>query len=202
MLDEIRDKFNQNISRSRNLVSIHKIYLSGKGPGRRATNSTDVLRAATVMLHATLEEFLRDLSRWKLPSASEPVLNDIPMVGSLRSDKILLGKLSNHRGKTVDQVIIESIESYLERSNYNNVDDIAHLFVCIGIDNRQLEIYYPEITEMIKRRHQIVHRADYDTLSGPGHHHATSIGRRKVTKWIEIIVAFAAKVCNLIERLP
>ena len=46
---------------------------AGTGQGRRSVQDTDILRAAVVLLHATLEDLLRSLADWKLPTA-EPML--------------------------------------------------------------------------------------------------------------------------------
>ena len=43
--------------------------------------SEDALRASVVLLHASLEDFLRTVAAKLLPSASEDVLNEISLVG-------------------------------------------------------------------------------------------------------------------------
>ena len=196
MLPEIRTKFDDNIARVRNLVTLYTDALAGVGQGRRPVNSSDVLRAATVLLHATLEEFLRGISRWRLPDASEDALNEIPLVGLQRADKFQLGRLSRHRGESIDDVITASIEKHLERSNYNNTTEITHLLESIGVDVQRVNDLYPQLTELIERRHLIVHRADRDNHPGRGFHRTKSIGRQNILRWIDIVVEFAARVCN------
>jgi hypothetical protein len=200
MLPEISTKFDDNIARVRNLVKLYTEALAGEGQGRRPVNSSDVLRAATVLLHATLEEFLRGLSRWRLPVASEETLNEIPLVGLRRADKFLLGRLSRHRGESIDNVITASIEKYLERSNYNNTTEVTHLLESIGVDAQRVNDLYPQLTQLMERRHLIVHRADRDDHPGRGFHRTKSIGRRDIARWIDAVVEFAARVCNQLDE--
>jgi hypothetical protein len=200
MLPEIKFKFDDNIGRVKNLVTLYTNLHAGESQGRRPVNSSDVLRAATVLLHATLEEFLRGLSRWKLPAASEEVLNEIPLVGYQRADKFFLGRLSCHRGRTVDEIIEASIEKYLERSNYNNTTEITHLMLSIGVEIERVNGVYPVLTELMERRHLIVHRADRDDCPGSGHHRTRSISKEKISQWINAVVEFAARICNVLEE--
>src|SRR6266550_5269430 len=82
----------------------------------------DILRAAVVFLHATLEDFLRYIGARYIPSGSEDVLNKISLIGSsdvLRPEKFFLGKLAKHRDKKVDQLIAESVEAHLDKRSFN-----------------------------------------------------------------------------------
>ena len=58
-----------------------------------------------------------------MPTADEETLNKIPLAGaSGRAEKFQLGRLAEHRGKKVDDVIRESVEAYMERSTLNSVN--------------------------------------------------------------------------------
>jgi hypothetical protein len=131
---------------------------------------SDILRAAVVLTHAYLEDFLRTLARNILPDASAEVLNGVPLVGigsNLRPEKFYLGKLVPHRGKNVDDVIRESVAEHLGRISFNTVEDIVHLLKDdLGFDISPYEGYFPDIAAMMKRRHLIVHRADRVTYTG------------------------------------
>src|SRR5258706_3639980 len=97
------ERLARNIARAHNLVSIYK-FLGGSSPGRRSVGDTDVLRSAVVLIHASLEDFLRSLERAYLPKAGSTVLKEIPLKGvgrSGRAEKFSLGDLVEHRGKTV-----------------------------------------------------------------------------------------------------
>jgi hypothetical protein len=116
--EEIRGRFQVNLTRVRNILAIY-LAGSGKRRGRRGVHETDLLRAAVVLLHATLEEILRSLAEWKLPAASPEALAEIPLAGAKRGTKVGLQELAGFRGQTLDQVITESVRECLERSNYN-----------------------------------------------------------------------------------
>src|SRR5688572_16530776 len=102
-LSELRD----NLERVRSLVKIYDaVRISGGG--RKPVVATDVLRAATVFLHSSVEEVFRNLFVWKLHTASEEVLNDIPLIGTAqggRPEKFFLGKLKKHEGLFVGNLI-------------------------------------------------------------------------------------------------
>ena len=67
--DEIRDRFRGNLHRVRIMVEAYESG-AGKGKGRRSVGQTDLLRAAVVLLHATLEDLLRSVCDWKMPGAN------------------------------------------------------------------------------------------------------------------------------------
>lgn len=189
MKQDISDRFDLNIARVRNLVSIYRTQLSGPGKGRRGHQETDVLRAALVLLHASMEDVLRSLAYWKLPAAAPTVLERIALVGGTNT-KFHLGNLATHRGKTVDEVIKESVDASLERSNYNNCDEVVGLLLSIGLDPVPLQQYMPGLDSAMKRRHQIVHRADANPDTGRGRHRVSSISPRNLDDWIVNLDAF------------
>lgn len=197
MKQEIADRFALNIARVRNLVAIYRTHLSAPGRGRRGHQTTDVLRAATVLLHASLEDVLRSLAYWKLPSATSAVLDSIPLVGQ-SAVKFTLGTLSTHRGKTVAEVIQASTDASLERSNYNNTAEVASLLHQIGISTLPLGTYMATLEVAMRRRHLIVHRADSNPTPGRGNHRVNSLAPRTVDDWIantdQVVQAILAQV--------
>ena len=197
MNEQINGRFKDNIGRVKNMVAIYQTHLQGRGSGRRGHLETDVLRAATVFLHASLEDLLRSLSYWKLPNAQKDTIDKIPLVGSKGSAaKFLLGELVFHKGKTVDDLIKESVNQYLERSNYNNIEEITGLLSSIGIDPAAVNGEFNVLTELMNRRHQIVHRADIDSAGGQGNHKVNSISIVVVNKWVDSVEKFGLAVLN------
>jgi hypothetical protein len=124
----------------------------------------DLIRAAVVITHAFLEDFLRTLAVGILPTRDEATLNDIPLAGlndNGRASKFWLGKLVQHKGKTVDDVIRESVSLQQEGVTFNSVGDISRHFKKLGLDPPPNSAeYYANIDKMIQRRHVIVHRGD------------------------------------------
>lgn len=197
MKQKIQQRFHQNIKRVRNLTNVYRTHLMGNGPGRRATAKTDVLRSAVVMLHAAMEDLLRSIAYWKLPNASSQTLSKIPLVSQAPAIKFNLGHLSEHRGQTVDQLIESSVSGYLERSNYNNTDEVAKFLTSIDIDVERLRDHFPEIEPVMTRRHQIVHRADRnDDAGGRGNHRVRSIGVGTVNDWVAKVETFGNAVLD------
>lgn len=200
--EEINDRLNRNLDRVENLVTIYETHLAGHGQGRRPVNSTDVLRSAAVLLHASLEDFLRNIAARRLPAAAENVVDKIPLAGidaEGRPEKFLLGKLVVHRGKSVDDVIRESVDAYLERSNYNNVQELTRLIQGVGLDVVPCRIHFADLTQMMDRRHWIVHRADLNEQHGQGQHHARGINKDTVRGWATTVRAFANA---LLQQIP
>ena len=190
------DNLVQNLGRADNLVDIYN-DLYGKTKGRKSVHKVDILRAAVVFTHAALEDFLRSVAATYLPKADEKVLDTIPLVGlssSGRPEKFFLGKLASHRGKSIDQVIDESVVQYLERSNYNNTQEIAALLSSIGLDVSYVSKAFPELEKMIRRRHQIVHRADRVSIKGKGKQYAQTLSSAVVKRWISNTRTFMSRV--------
>lgn len=198
MKEKIRSKTLANITRVESLVSIYE-SMAGTGSGRRNVGKTDILRAAVVLLHASLEDFLRALAYWKLSSANKHVLDKIPIVGIGRhAGKILLGDLAAHGSKKISTVIEESIDSHLEHSNYNNAGEIAKLLSDIGIDPQCASNTYPTLENLTARRHHIVHRADKNERGGRGNHGVRGINKGTVQPWINAVKEFVEKVLGAI----
>ena len=190
-------RLNDNLRRTNHLVSIYR-DLYGKGSGKRSVHKTDLLRAAVVFLHASLEDLLRSLAKRYLPSSGVDSLNKIPVAakGDTRHpEKVLLGHLSLHRGKTVDQLVDESIERHLEKASYNNTTDIASLLSDIDIEvDDELKKTFPQLQKLIERRHHIVHRADASAERGRGKQRARSISPRDIDKWIAVVRDFTTRI--------
>ncbi len=199
MKDRIQDRMDENLARVSSLVSIYE-GLRGQGSGRRGASKTDVLRAAVVLLHAALEDFLRSLAGWRLPSVgTNATLDDIPFKGKgPRPQKVFLGYLADHRGKTVDELIGLSVDEFLERSNYNDTNEVTSLLSAIGVDVTKVNVHFALIAELMERRHQIVHRADRDESGGKGKHSVRSISPTKVRSWLQAVTHFTEDTFGLL----
>ncbi|MDT9136239.1 hypothetical protein RSW15_24200, partial [Escherichia coli] len=90
---------------------------------RKPANSLHILRATTVLTHATLEDYLRNLLQWRLPHQDTDKIENIPLVGTSaigRPSKFNLGELVAHKNKRIDTVIKESIAEYLGILSFND----------------------------------------------------------------------------------
>ena len=183
ILQEIRDRFQANLARVRNLLAIY-VAAYGKGRGRRGVHDTDLLRAAVMLLHGTFENLLRSLAEWKLPTARAESLAEIPLAGTKRGARIGLQELAGFRGRTVDEVIEDSVREYLERSNYNHPGEVKTMLERIGIDPGIVDGYSAELAVMMMRRHWIAHRADRNPKRGSGQHPVKSLSTSTVNRWL------------------
>lgn len=186
MREEILRRFEDNLARARNLVDLYR-HVARPGQGRQPVHTVDILRAATVFLHAALEEVFRNIALWKYPAAPEAVLNEIPLVGLSdhgRPEKFFLGKLAAHRDKTVQQVLNASVDEFVGYFTVNNTTDISSFLRKVGVDLALVEGEFPTLTQFLRRRHHIVHQADRQLRAGRGHHQAQGLNAETVVNWI------------------
>lgn len=195
MKEHISIRIDENLERVENLINL---YSKKKGKGRRGAHDTDVLRAAVVLLHASLEDFLRSLARWIIPETTEPsILDKYSFPGDSspkRPEKVSLGYLLAFKGKTIDSVIRQAVDEHLDKSNYNNTNEIVGLLTSINVDKSSVESVFPELCEMMSRRHLIVHRADRVESSGRGNYKVKSIGVAQLNKWVTSVRTFTSSV--------
>jgi hypothetical protein len=185
VLNDILGRFDANIARVENLKSIY----GPARPGRRKVQETDILRAALVLLHATMEDFLRSLQGWKAPGWTKEAVDKYPLAGNgrKRPEKFSLGELVAHRGKTVDDLIVQSVTEYLDQySSYNDLGQVKDALLYCGISNQDVEAHnYGLLPAMIERRHNIVHKADRnDQVGGQGNHRTKSIEVSQIDKYL------------------
>lgn len=185
MIDDILLTFDGNLRRINRLLELYATL--GAGPGRRSTYQIEVLRAAVVLLHATLEDYLRNLLRWKLPTGSVERLNKIGLAGSedAHSTKFQLGQLLKYPTLSVREIIDRSIEQHLNMTSFNKVSDISNCLRDVGIElpARLSDRLFPELGGMMNRRHHIVHQADRNEQIGSGLHRYRSLSVHQVEKW-------------------
>jgi hypothetical protein len=173
-----------------------------RGNPRDKTTAEDILRAAVVLNHAHLEDFLRTIASTLLPAADESRLNEIPLKGQPgRPEKFFLGKLVHYRGKLVDDVLRESVSEYLDRRTFNDTDEISQILGALGVDVSKVNEAYPAIQQMMKRRHQIVHRADRIQADDP--EILEPISPDEVELWMEATKTFVGSLLGeIVIKLP
>lgn len=196
MKTEIQNRFNGNLERVEHLVSLYET--GSTGPGRRAVDTSDILRSAVVFLHATLEDFLRSLLEWKLPSAQASYLKEVPLSGKKPRSSFTLDDLALFRGSTVDDLISRSVSDHLERSNFNDPGEVSAVLERIGLMPSLLDPYRGKLGPLMKRRHWIVHRADRNTATGSGQHAALGLQKATVEIWLNAVRQFGTCVLNQI----
>lgn len=199
MKDEIARRFELNLGRAKSLVASYEGALPGAS-GRPSVATTDLLRGSVVFLHASLEDLLRSILAWKLPSAPPKQLEDIPLVGTMPRSKYTLADIAAHRGVTVDELVARSVAASLERSNFNDVAEVASALSGSGIPNASAVVkpHGSNLAAMMSRRHWIVHRADRNRAQGSGHFAAQSLPPDLVETWVASVEAFGKAVLALL----
>jgi hypothetical protein len=193
----VRERLDSNLKRVQSLVQLFNQVESKGGPTK-----TDLLRAAVVFLHATLEDVLRTGLELRLPHASPEHFAMLDFaVGDATKEKITVSQLARHRGKTVDQLLQERIRAYLRRSNFNNVADVDTALERMAVDKSLLAPHRDVLATMMTRRHWIVHRADHNEgATGPGRQRTRQIGAATVTTWKDTVAAFCCTLLDELER--
>lgn len=179
-------RFIEHNKRIENLIRLYESHPDTKVKGRKGTDSTDILRATVVLLHAAFEDMCRSVERHMTPYATKEAVNEIPLKGTGdkgHASKFFLGELLPFRGRTVDDVIQESQREYLSRATYNSVDDLYSLLTKYGLKKKHFDPYLDDIAAITKRRHRIVHQADRNEAKGKGQHQFQSIGKSTVYRW-------------------
>ncbi len=199
-LEEIGARFRAHLDRVRSLVGLYE-ETTTSDRGRKPVPVADLLRAAVVLLHASLEDLLRSLAAWKLPSAPTTSLEKILIVVSEDKikEKITLDELAAHRGQTVAAVVDRSIAKHLENSTYNNVKDVVGLLGRIEVDCKMDDGLKSKLAAMMNRRHWIAHRVDRNPRSGAGHQAARAISRSIVVTWIGSVEVLGTAILDEIQ---
>jgi len=188
-----------NVSRVSSLLTMYDAFRNhgGEKRGRSNIHTTDLLRASVVLMHATLEDGLRSLLRFRLPRTKE-VFDTVALSGINdhgRAEKFFLGELHRFRGKTVDEIWDTSLDSHLMRQTFNDASDLIRAVKHIGGDVVLVKPLLGRLSALIARRHHIVHNADINEKRGKaGQQFVRSLGRAEVSEWHNTIIAFFSAI--------
>jgi hypothetical protein len=156
-----------NLWRARRLVDLSKEIKTPK------ETRSDLLGAAVVFLHATLEEFLRGaaLREWfKLDDENlKSALKRYARLSS-RNIKISLLDLVDKRQESIESIIQQEVESFLYQDiSFNSLDEIEKFLELIKISVQDLkkeigQEHFDNIQSLIRKRHSVAHQADCSQL--------------------------------------
>lgn len=142
---------------------------------------------------------MRAITRQQFPRHRREALDKIPLVGTSYTgnpEKFFLGRLSEHRGKTVDCLIEESLTSYLDKLSYTSSNDLTYWLSILEADIDSVQRHLPKIEAMMQRRHHIVHRGDKSDTKGPGKQYARSLSAKLVQDWNTTVNVFLMEVAE------
>lgn len=199
--DVTEKRFRANLARVGNLVALYDGVNADRGQGKPATDASDILRAAVVLLHATLEDLVRSLEYDLLPRSPASAFNDVGLAPSGAGDdekaamEFGLDLLVGYRGRSVDDVLRGAAEFHLRLSNYNNAKQLMGVLgkYKLTLDDPTRALL-STLDPLMKRRHWIAHRADANPLSGPGRPKTQSISRSSVTTWTAHVQSFGEAI--------
>jgi len=157
----------------------------------------EMQRAAVVLTHAYLEDFLRTIAEVLLPECDENSLKVIPLAGLPgRPEKFHVGNLVQHKGKTVDELLRESVREHLDRKTFNNKGEIEEFLRTLRFDLSGIKEDLAAIQQMIQRRHQIVHRADKQKSPSSSTPVLQPIEGRDAERWLRATHQFMLNLCG------
>lgn len=164
VFDLIKARYWANANRVGNLILLAAKAGEGKALAGLPGEAIDVLRAAVVFLHATFEDMLRTLGRHRLGRADDAALEAIQNALGSRNQpyRFTLRELANHRGKSIDAFVDDTIGIYLSTKSFSSTSEVSAFLPMIGLDVRDFADLYPYLSELMTRRHEIVHTADLD----------------------------------------
>ena len=186
MLVQITAILDENLGRVENLISLY-------GPetrGRRTVEDTDVLRGALVLLHAGmggLPPILDGLEDQYLQRGYAKHLRLPRTTPSARQPKSLLASWQRIVASQLTISISYAVKSHLEEyQSFNNLGEVTKALKQCGISANAVEANnFGKLTEMIARRHNIVHKADRnDVAVGQGNHKTKSLRKSTIEAYV------------------
>lgn len=199
MRQQTINEFNDNIQRVDNLISVYKVLHDSNSADPMVCK--DVLRASVVLMHAALEEVIRNLYVWILPNGSRDKLNKIPFNrNSDRNPKpIFLGDLMEYQGLFIENIVVDSINLYVDRMNLNSPEQLSACLNMVEINDQTLKVHYQGLEKLMSRRHQIVHQMDREDRLDPDTVNVSDIDLDTIILWRESFIKFFD---DLVELLP
>ncbi|GEM_PF-1643334 len=187
-----------------NLLRVRNLVQASDDKGLSDNLRKDILRAAVVLLHATVEDVMRSVSRELLPHADANVLAQIPCaveVGGSPIPKFTLAQIRDKVVGGVERYVKARVKSHLDRTSYNNRADLENACKLIPLDAETAGRLIHAIEPMMKRRHEIVHRSDREDMAehfGKQKH----ISKKTVETWVASVQDFLEAVMHEVSHPP
>jgi hypothetical protein len=89
----------------------------------------------------------------------------------------------------VGAVIKESVEEYLRHVSFSSPAEVAEHLQQLGFHLDHIRESFPLIEGLMKRRHQIVHRADHDERGK-----LVPIDKNQILEWADAVTRFLSQV--------
>ena len=191
----------ENMRRVGNLILMHSKLVEAN-IGTKEQRS-DILRAAVVFLHGSIEEIVRNLFVDRLHRGKTEMLNELGYSAygpANRSKGVLLGDLlKNHGGRFVDNVIFDAINAHVDILNINNADQLVAQLRKVDINAAPVAPYLENLDKIMRRRHQIVHQMDREDSLDPDTRPIAEISASYVKEWFDTTIEFNKEIFRQIS---
>lgn len=182
-----KNQFDEGVNRVSSLLALYdSLQIEGSTRTSKEKRPTDILRAALVLLHSAEEDYFRNiLIHWYPLKAESKAMSEVSLAGSDgRTSKYTFDRFASFSGKTVDEVISESVREHFSRMSFNSYKDIDSRLKKIGLS---LGAYgrQAEIDALIQRRHKVVHEVDLVQDESSGKSRTRPIKSAQVRTWME-----------------
>jgi hypothetical protein len=156
--------------------------------GRSEHQEAIVLRAFAVLLHASLVRFVRDLERLRLARYGSSALKKVPLEGvETAGGNPTASFLLKHLGRTIDEVLTETIRAHVEKRDYPTADQIELALQRIGIWITSLRQQFLRIDQLISCRDCIVHGGPLEWGRGTEHRSNRRLTRAVLLGWVRAV---------------
>ena len=159
----------------------------------------DIRRAAIVLLHATLEDLVREAERnVLLRSRNTKRLDEIGFPpdadGGRFREKLTLGAVAKrYPGRTPEQIADRAVSVWLDRKPYSNPADLADALDASGVSSQSvIGDSGGALAALMLRRHQFAHRGDRSRESSGGRRASglDPLDRAEFVSWYDAVDAF------------
>ncbi|TGN13335.1 HEPN domain-containing protein [Leptospira bandrabouensis] len=193
MKENIQSNFYDNLQRARDLA---QVFLDTQTTNKTTPSlyDDDILRAAVVFLHATLEDLLRGTFKFLIGNKGPHLWKKIPLIGLTDRNQpkgFTFENLEGFKELKVKELFDKSVDEYLNYNNYNKISDICSMFKDLDINYEQFNETFPLLEKMIQRRHNIVHRADRQGALEELNFYLLPISYTDLIEWINNLDKFA-----------
>ncbi len=187
---ELAHRFFTNLGRVRNLIVCHAALQPLASPG-----ADDVLRAAVVLLHATLEDLLREAEGMAM--RADPANPKWALRWPGGKEREGLAALAPFVGQSTAEVFEAAIAEHLEQRTYNDFTQIVGALRALGIPTdgwaAALQV---DLNLMTRRRHAIAHRADQVVDRSTGAAWVPAISPDHIALWLTAVEAVGQRVID------
>ena len=185
-------RMGHNLKRVEDLIALRTALDGVNDPDNPfAQDIDDIVRSAIVLLHAAMEDFLRTVLFDWIPREEDSFICTLPLAGTPRSDKYKIKDLIQHRGKSIDTVLDESISQWLNQFSFNSVPDVVSALEHVGLQDEEWDTFFADLAAMMKRRHRIVHYTDLNDDTPPV---LNPVDIGDVQRWAQNVHDFATKM--------